>query len=311
MVQIAAAAAVLASAAAIAGAVRLKRYVDTDPGLCAHCHKASPEFALWNDGSHKGVACQRCHHASPQEGLAMLRAFLAGRDPGGRKPHAEVQVGACAACHVSHDPRWPHIEGSRGHRVHVAKGVDCVKCHANAMHGFEPVVASCQGCHGEHLVRAAGMQQLHCFACHDFLTSDPGLRPTRRDCLRCHRAQGVHPARFDDDAPMQFACGECHHPHAKTAEEERVDCHRCHAGVDRAALHGLPGHARCGDCHAAHLWRTETRRCDACHARARGHAEGKACSVCHSFAGAGLPRAPKPPAPLPPVLDAKALEGVP
>ena len=34
------------------GAARLKRYVDTDPGLCAHCHRASLEFALWTKGSH-------------------------------------------------------------------------------------------------------------------------------------------------------------------------------------------------------------------------------------------------------------------
>src|SRR5512142_42695 len=100
-----AAAAVLASAY---GVSRLKRYVDTDPGLCAHCHRASPEFALWNQGSHKGVSCQRCHHATPREGLAMLRSFLAGKPPGGKR-HAEVEVGACAACHLSHDPKWPQI----------------------------------------------------------------------------------------------------------------------------------------------------------------------------------------------------------
>jgi hypothetical protein len=311
LVTAAAVAAALLAVAAIAGAVKLKRYVDNDPGLCAHCHKASPEFALWNAGSHKAVACQRCHHATPEEGLAMLRSFLAGRDPKGRKPHAEVQVGACAACHVSHDPKWPHIEASRGHRVHVARGVECLKCHGGEMHGFEPVVASCQGCHGQHLVRESGMQKLHCFACHDFLSTEAGLRPTRGDCLRCHRAQGVHPGRFSEDAPMQFDCRECHHPHSEQAKQERLECRRCHPGVERAALHGIPAHASCADCHEPHLWRTDPASCARCHPRAKGHAEGKACSVCHSFAGAGLPRAPRPPEPLPPVLKLDALEGAP
>jgi len=291
-------------AAALAGAIRLKRYIDTDPGLCAHCHKASPEFALWNQGSHRGVSCQRCHHATPSEGLAMLRSFLAGKPPGGKKPHAEVQVGACAACHLSHDPKWPQIEGSRGHRVHVAQQkIECVRCHANAMHGFEPPTTACKECHGEHMVRAAGMQQLHCFACHDFLSTDAGLRPTRRDCLRCHRAQGVHPARFTDDAPMQFACGECHRPHARSAETERRDCKDCHPGVLRAGLHGLKAHADCAGCHAAHVWRTAPNGCVRCHSRAPEHSHGNACSVCHSFAGAGAPRPPRsaePPGPPPP-----------
>jgi hypothetical protein len=285
-------AAVLASAYGVA---RLKRYVDTDPGLCAHCHRASPEFALWNKGSHRSVACQRCHHSTPEEGLAMLRAFLAGKSPDGTKPHARVEVGACAACHLSHDPQWPQIEASRGHRIHaVERKIECVKCHAAGVHGFEPVVASCKGCHGGHTVRESGMQQLHCFACHNFLSSDPGLRPTRRDCLRCHRAEGVLPARFADDAPMQFDCGNCHKPHAKSAAEEMVACSTCHTQMPRAGLHALEGHASCRDCHKEHLWRTEPKGCMRCHAGAREHARSRPCAACHSFAGAGRPMPPRP-----------------
>jgi len=290
-----AAAAVLAVGGAY-GAARLKRYVDTDPGLCAHCHRASPEFALWTKGSHRSVACQRCHHSTPEEGLAMLRAFLAGRSPDGTKPHAKVEVGACAACHLSHDPQWPQIEGSRGHRIHaVQQKIECVKCHAAGMHGFEPVVASCRACHGQHLIRPSGMQQLHCFACHNFLSADPGLRPTRRDCLRCHRAEGVLPARFADDAPMQLECGACHKPHARSAAEERTACDACHRQMARAGLHALAGHAACSECHSAHLWRTEPKGCLRCHARAPAHAKARACAACHTFAGAGRPMPPAMP----------------
>ena len=278
------------------GAARLKRYVDTDPGLCAQCHRSSPEFALWTKGSHRSVACQRCHHATPAEGLAMLRAFLAGKSPDGSKPHARVEVGACAACHLSHDRQWPQIEASRGHQIHALQAkIECVRCHAAGVHGFEPAVSSCKGCHGEHLVRASGMQQLHCFACHNFLSPDPGLRPTRRDCLRCHRAEGVSPARFADDAPMQLDCGSCHKPHAKTAGEERVACTTCHRQVARAGLHALQAHGRCGDCHQAHLWRTEEKTCLGCHVRAPVHARQRACAACHGFAGAGQPAPPRSP----------------
>ena len=291
-----AAAAVLALGVAY-GVARLKRYVDTDPGLCAQCHRSTPEFALWLKGSHRTVACQRCHHSTPQEGLAMLRAFLAGKSPDSATGHGKVEVGACAACHLSHDPRWPQIEGSRGHRIHVAKAkIDCVRCHAASVHGFEPVVASCKGCHGEHLVRVSGMDKLHCFACHNFLSSDPGLRPTRRDCLRCHRAEGVLPARFAEDAPMQFDCGACHKPHARSTAEGLVGCETCHQQMPRAGLHAARGHATCTDCHAAHLWRTERKGCLRCHGSAPQHAGGQACGACHHFTGAGQALAPRRPA---------------
>jgi hypothetical protein len=285
----------LALAGTAVGVMRLKRYVDTDPGLCAHCHRTSPEFALWSKGSHRGVACQRCHHATAEEGLAMLRAFMAGKSADGQKPHARVEVGSCASCHLSHDPQWPQIEGSRGHRVHVqGKKIECVACHANAMHGFEPVVATCRSCHGEHAVRAAGMQELHCFACHNFLSGETGLRPTRRDCLRCHRAEGVLAARFAEDAPMQFDCGACHKPHARSPGAELAGCETCHRQMARAGLHALQEHQACVRCHVAHVWRTEEKRCQRCHAAAVNHARARACGACHAFAGAERPLPPSP-----------------
>ncbi len=284
----------IALAAAVAGAMRLKRYVDEDPRLCAQCHRASPEFALWNNGSHRGVACQKCHHSSPEEGLAMLRAFLAGKSPSGSKPHATVEVGACASCHLSHDPQWPQVGGSRGHTIHVDRQkIACVTCHAAGVHGFEPVSASCKSCHGAHVVRERGMSQLHCFACHDFLSKEPGLRPTRRDCLRCHQAEGVLPARFADDAPMQFACGACHKPHARPPAGERIACQSCHLGVEKAGLHARPEHRTCRECHRAHVWRYEAADCLRCHATSGRHGGDRACATCHGFRGAPKPLPPR------------------
>ncbi|HEY6105062.1 MAG TPA: hypothetical protein VIV59_03710, partial [Anaeromyxobacteraceae bacterium] len=141
--------------------------------------------------------------------------------------------------------------------------------------------------------------KLHCFACHDFLSSEPGLRPTRRDCLRCHRAEGVLPTRFADDAPMQFDCGECHKPHARPPEGEHVACETCHAGMARAGLHAWRGHGDCAACHQAHAWRSERAQCLRCHPRGGvfrcGHAlgEGRDCAGCHGFRGAPRPLGPK------------------
>ena len=270
--------------AVVSGAWKLKRFVDSDPRLCAQCHRASPEFSLWAGGTHKSVACQRCHHSTPEQGLAMLRAFVAGRSPAGTKTHAPVEIGSCASCHLSHDGNWPQVGNSRGHRIHFEeKKIACVACHAEGMHGFHPLTESCRKCHGQHTVRAQGMAKLHCFVCHDFLSPDPGLLPTRRDCLRCHRAEGVHPARFGEGAPMQFDCGTCHKPHAATPQEAVASCTECHVVAQSAGQHVRHVEQRCTACHAPHLWAAGRAQCVTCHATADRHAAGKKCTTCHLF----------------------------
>jgi hypothetical protein len=292
--MILAASGALLAVLAVAGALRLKRFVDEDPRLCATCHQASPEFALWMGGSHKSVACQKCHHASQEQGIAMLASFIAGKKPG---VHAAVQIGACAECHFSHDPRWPQVGGSRGHRIHYEeRKIACVRCHAASMHGFEPIAAKCAECHPGHAIGLAGMQGLHCFACHAFLTDEPGLRPTRRDCMRCHTAQGINAPLAEHGGAMEISCASCHKPHAK-AGGTLLACTGCHAPADMAkgGLHAAKGHARCVDCHPPHTWRASPDACARCHALASGHARSKACAECHSFAGV-----PHPPEPLVP-----------
>lgn len=274
----------------VLGFVRFKRFVDEDPRLCATCHRTSPEFSLWLGGTHKSVACQRCHHSSTRQGVAMLGAFVAGRKPAGQ--HTEVEVGACASCHFSHDPRWPQVGGSRGHRIHFEeKKIACVRCHAASMHGFEPVAAKCAGCHPGHAVAVEKMQDLHCFACHEFLTNEPGLRPTRHDCMRCHTAKGIHAPMNDHGAAMEMSCASCHRPHAKDPQYALAACTECHepAQMAKGGLHAASSHRRCLDCHKPHLWTPESGACLRCHGEARAHAEGRACGGCHSFRGAPLP----------------------
>ncbi len=282
----------LAALAVVLGFLRFKRFVDEDPRLCATCHRASPEFALWLGGTHKSVACQRCHHSTARQGVAMLGAFVAGKKPQGK--HAEVQVGACASCHFSHDPQWPQVGGSRGHRIHVEENkIACVRCHAASMHGFAPVASKCVECHPGHAVNLAKMSELHCFACHEFLTNEPGLRPTRRDCMRCHSAQGIRAPMKEHGAPMEMSCAECHRPHARDGKT-LADCTECHAPAQmrKGGLHAAKGHARCVDCHPPHTWTPAPEGCARCHAQAADHARGKACTECHGFRGAPLPRLP-------------------
>ncbi len=285
-------AAALVAFAVVLGFFRFKKFVDEDPRLCATCHRASPEFALWLGGTHKSVACQRCHHATPRQGVSMLGAFVAGKSPAGQ--HAQVEVGACASCHFSHDPRWPQVGGSRGHRIHYEENqISCVRCHAASMHGFEPVASRCAECHPGHSVNLEKMHELHCFACHEFLTNEPGLRPTREDCMRCHTAQGIHAPMQEHGAPMEMSCATCHRPHARDGQT-LAPCTECHAAplMAKGGLHAKAGHGRCVGCHEPHEWTPHREVCLRCHAQAPAHARGKACLECHGFVGAPLPPLP-------------------
>lgn len=271
---------------------RFRHYVDEDPRLCLACHQASPEFGLWAEGSHRSVACQRCHHASSEQGVAMLRAFVAGGRPEGK--HGEVVIGACAECHFSHDPRWREVVGSPGHRVHwEQQKIACVQCHAASMHGFAPVAAACGACHPDHAVGVHGMESLHCFACHTFVGEGEGLRPTRRDCLRCHAARGVEAPMDADTAPMKMDCSSCHRPH-RPPGETLAACSACHRPEDvrQGGLHASPGHDRCVACHRPHVWTADPSGCATCHPRAAEHANGKGCAACHTFAGVPKPAWP-------------------
>lgn len=272
--------------AGAAGWARFRAYVRDDPRFCASCHKVSAEFALWSRDGHGRLACQECHHTTAAQAVGALRGFLSGSVS--QPAHAPVAIGACAACHLSHDKEWTDVGASRGHRLHaVEQKITCVRCHAGAVHRFEPSAESCRSCHGEHAVRVAGMQKLHCFACHDFLSVEPTLRPSRRDCLRCHQASGVHPARFSGDAPMRFACASCHKPHAP-AGQEVVGCESCHRAIAASGLHAR--HGGCQGCHKPHLWRSEVQDCLRCHRQAAAHDPLLTCPSCHSWRAARAAR---------------------
>jgi hypothetical protein len=272
----------IAIAVGIPGFFRFKKYVDEDPRLCITCHRANPEFALWLGGSHRQVACQKCHHTTSEQSVAMLRAYVAGRNPD--EKHAVVEVGACAGCHFSHDPHWPQVGGSRGHKLHYEeKKIACIKCHAASMHGFTPMAEKCAECHPKHGVSVGGMQRLHCFACHEFLTNEPGLRPTRSDCMRCHTAQGINAPVGEHGGTMGMDCSACHKPHA-APENALVACKVCHPRVDKDGLHGKHKAKRCVDCHQPHTWKATEKGCDRCHAKLKdGHTAKDDCFACHGF----------------------------
>ena len=272
----------LAALAAVALAFVAQKFrarISSDPAFCVSCHEASPDLARFSGGSHRRLVCQKCHHNSTEQGVAMLAKFMLSGRPKGS--HSGVRIGDCAGCHLSHDRVWGEVGASRGHRVHaLEQKIACVRCHGVDAHRVEPDVQSCRECHGEHAVRVGGMQRLHCFACHDFLSVETDLKPGRRDCLRCHRDQGASPAPFPEGAPMRFNCSQCHRPHEA---QTLVACRSCHGEAVAVGLHRLPSHSDCATCHRPHAWTSTPADCLRCHATAAVHAAGKACVSCHGF----------------------------
>ena len=289
--------AVLLAAAVALGLARMRSYVTEDPRYCATCHQSSPEFALWSNNQHGRVSCQKCHHTTLDESAQMLGAFVRGVQPGqSDRQHAPVEIGACAACHLTHDKEWgTQVGASRGHRVHaIDQKITCVRCHAAGVHRFEPPTRICAECHKDRAISPEPMHQFHCLACHDFLSVEASLRPSRRDCLRCHQARGVHPSRFPDTGPMRFNCGACHKPHAATAGA-LVGCETCHVGISSSGLHGQASHRDCRQCHKPHAWKSEREECLRCHqkeAQASHHADHATCSDCHFWKGSSAPPRP-------------------
>jgi hypothetical protein len=271
-----------------AGVQKLRRYTAQDPRFCISCHEPSPEFALWIESPHRKVACQGCHHSRPEQGLAMIRAFLLGQRPGhsGEK-HAPVRIGSCVGCHATHDRSWAAVSASPGHKLHLERRIECVACHGGSIHRFQPAAESCRACHAQS-VQLPRMQGQHCFACHEFLAPEPARNAARRDCRPCHLAQGVVDSRFPASAPMAFDCARCHKPH-QPGGQHRVGCESCHASIAEAGLHGVASHRQCGLCHRPHVWTSAPGDCLRCHAQAAGHAARVTCSECHRW------RAPSPP----------------
>lgn len=279
------AALVLTAVAVAVAFVSFRSFVETSPRFCATCHVVAPEIAMWTESEHRAVRCQQCHHQSLEDGLRILKVYLAGGALAGR--HAPVDLASCAACHATHDTRWPSIANSVGHRVHTEKAkLECTSCHGRQMHFNRPPRSTCLTCH-EGKSAGTAHEEAHCLACHNFLSTGDELKPTRAECLGCHERQ-ERPVVVSSSAPMQFSCYACHRPHQGGG---LVTCSDCHKPRDLAGLHAAKGHEDCATCHQPHDWRSTKAQCFACHKDKASHHPEKSCSECHGFE-AGLRTGP-------------------
>lgn len=256
------AAAVLTAALLGTGAYSVVRgydYTMNNPAFCRSCHTMEEAWTRWQTSEHRKVTCHDCHRASIVESTRQVVTFVV-RQPHRVGKHAVVPNAVCARCHESGDPRWRQVAATAGHRIHEQqRHIECVTCHAPSIHRFRPPTEVCGTCHvaqtrGERVVKIRAMADQHCTDCHEFLRPDSPLRPGRQTCLECHRLTPGAAALWPRDAPMQFACSQCHRPHEQARPV--VACKACHE-EPRPDLHTpeVLETTPCTICHVPHRWR--------------------------------------------------------
>lgn len=147
------------------------------PQFCASCHVMQTRHVSWQRSAHVNAAtCIQCH-AEPGpwgevkahlDGARYLYVMLTG-EKSGPILRGEVEAASCLACH----PRERLADRSRNHEIrhdtHLARGLDCMACHAGLVHGslrgesVRPAMEGCAECHERRGAVALG----RCAACHN------------------------------------------------------------------------------------------------------------------------------------------------
>jgi hypothetical protein len=278
-------------------------YIQNDPTFCTSCHLMDGAYDRWANSPHAQVNCHTCHPGSLASNLHQLWVTITDK-PKEVKKHAVVPPEICAQCHINGEEadKWPQIAGTSGHRVHwLEKGIQCVACHAPAVHEFIPTDKMCAKCHPTETVGLSAMAQVHCTKCHDFLAefSETLLAGDAR-CAECHddgiggpkaavwhkdvNCYGCHPVH--DGATATLAADPVGGP---VRGERAVPCADCH--VDEGAL-VMPEAHECVACHQPHAVPPGEQACRECHtepAAKMPEREHHACIDCH------LPHQPNEP----------------
>ncbi|MHB8873739.1 MAG: NapC/NirT family cytochrome c, partial [Myxococcaceae bacterium] len=261
-------------------------YIEHDARFCTSCHIMNSAYQAWGSSGHKDVECHACHLADIRSNLHQLWMYTTEK-PDNVIKHAFVDRKACEKCHQSGSAKmkWGKVAETPGHKQHVGRErIECVQCHGLTVHRFKPTPELCAGCHTQVSLAAAGsMAEMHCLECHPFLAKDASrpLKPDRAVCLECHTDMHVKNESFPKDAPMAWACGECHKPH-KTIRIGQADCLECHEAALGKGIHAVKSHSTCLSCHQPHGWKVDGREpCMKCHPDRKDHNADNACAECH------------------------------
>ena len=195
-----------------------------------------------------------------------------------------IENEVCEDCHANNDPQWVQIANTAGHSIQYSTQEEepaCIDCHGTELHTFSPQEETCLQCHSHDHSDAGEVMDVHCIACHEFISTEHELIPQRDDCLQCHEGQQTMGDSFPSGAHNNTACDGCHTIHI---EERLTECVTCHLDTLGGGLHTLSTHDNCNDCHIPHSSEPVRGICLSCHVDKIEHFDTTECSLCHRFA---------------------------
>ncbi|HEU4699761.1 MAG TPA: cytochrome c3 family protein [Gemmatimonadales bacterium] len=305
----------LVALAAILGH-RTYQFVEHDNRMCTGCHVFVGSGEAWVlpdtgyyslvprlEGKHDTLSCHACHALHPVKEAVKMVYWMSGRRDTTIPPHAKVPRDVCARCHIQGEAKetWQAIAATAGHRTHLEsdssalKGkIECLTCHAQTAHRFQPANATCaqSGCHSDVKIvlgRMSRQTRMHCTACHDFTATVPALAtrdsaartlsPNIQQCLSCHPMQRLVGEFDPKQDPHKGQCGLCHNPHEQTRPAQAIkSCTTsgCHGDWRKVPFHTGAIHRRvaadsttCATCHVPHRARVDASDCTGCHTSVR------------------------------------------
>ena len=277
-------------------------FTQNDPSFCNSCHIMNESFDAWKQSEHADINCHECHHLSIVElNALMVSAFIK------RTEEVPVRYGKvivpwkyCVSCHWEDNEKYPEVTKINNSRLHAKhyfmEKIECSKCHGYRLHKFNLEERFCINCHKSKVVHGKGMGGLACLNCHTDRTTD--MMPGPNKCLFCHGDSSVRERLILDgtidvkyfqpsealineatkierlaNAPMQFFCYECHHPHEQVRPDYGtcISCHPRIVDLGKHKLHIQSVGLDCIECHKPHVWRVTNKEAK------------KLCAECHDY----------------------------
>lgn len=228
-----------------------------ESSACIRCHSMAPEYMTWQQSSHSQFQCRECHsesgvsHFLKYQGRVFKEIFLYSRNESVKTVSNSVKSSACLKCH-SHNRKYsPSSDTIVPHDKHIAKGIECVECHAGIAHGRIVERGITTQIPADEWTLSEATEQMDfkyttprmaiCLECH-------GKRQVTTTCSVCHSKQIV-PASHKSRGWEQL--------HGASAQKDFKPCNLCHSytlkkplDLNETNLGGyIKGNTFCYNCH--------------------------------------------------------------
>lgn len=263
---------------------------------CRDCHRGKTPLDFEVKELPSAVGCMGCHrHENAHEGQfkekspkAQVRKCMeCHKTPG------EVKIDERTAISLYHGPK-SRFPLEKGH-----KGVDCEKCHPNAVYENTPFECGAK-CHEDSLHR--GSLGDECSRCHKggewpavrFDHTDDTDWPLKGWHAKVPNCEDCHPKRVYADTPRDCAAKGCHAADDVHNGALGNKCEQCHLETganifdhntqSEFMLRESHLEVRCAECHPSIEFKPRPRACVGCHPEPDVHKGrfGTACETCHN-----------------------------